>query len=114
MVVLINRSESPIQLERLQLTLGRKILFFGTMETGYCSHSRTIQSQGVLVLFLCAVLQSPLEVGHISMKIDSGAFSAVITSTQRETSCTAKGGYRVGFLEKVAKDWWSKYVIVIY
>ena len=69
---------------------------------------------GVLVLFVCAILQSPLEVGHIKVKVESGALSAIITSTQRETYCIGKGGYRVGFLEKIAKDWWSKYVVAVY
>lgn len=111
--VLINRSFSPIQIYRVQLLLGRQVEFIGTSATGYDEPGRIIAPMGVLVLFSSGMLQSPLDAGKIHLNVDSIAFSAAITSSQRETWCECKGGFSVGFLEKMTKDWWSKYVVII-
>jgi len=112
-VVLVNRSHSPVQLDRVQLLLGRNVVFMGTLRTGYRPLSRIVDPAGSVVLFACAVLQSPLEAGYVQLRIESAVFAATIASTQGETSAVGKGGHRVGFLEKISKDWWSKYVIIV-
>lgn len=54
---------------------------------------------------------SSLEDGHIRVKINTVAFSAVLASTQRDSFCEAKAGYCISFLEKINTDSWSKYVL---
>lgn len=111
--VFINRSESPIQITRLHMLMGRNILIVGSEGTGYEYESRLILPHGYVVIFISAFPQSPLEIGHLKANIHSAAFTAVLASTQRETTCDAKGGFKIGFLEKTVSEWWSKYIVVV-
>jgi hypothetical protein len=111
--VLINRSDSPIQITRVQLVMGRNVLIIGSSLTGYEVESRSLLPEGMIVVFICAFPESPLDIGHLKANINTAAFSAAVASSQRESFCEAKGGFTVGFLEKTVSDWWSKYVIVI-
>eukprot|EP01034_Spumella_vulgaris_P021564 gene21564-27602_t len=109
----VNRSDSPIQITRVQMVVGRNVVIMGSPATGYEAESRCILPNGYAVIFICAFAQSPLEVGHLQANINTAAFSAVVASTQRESFCEAKGGFTVGFLEKTVNEWWCKYVVVI-
>jgi hypothetical protein len=109
----VNRSDSPIQITRVQMVVGRNVVIMGSLATGYEAESRSILPNGYALIFICAFAQSPLEVGHLRANINTAAFSAVVASTQRESFCEAKGGFTVGFLEKTVNEWWCKYVIVI-
>ncbi len=111
--LIINHSDSPIQITRIQMMMGRQVVIMGSEATGYEAESRLIWSRGYVVVFVCAFPQSPLEVGHLKAKINSVAFTGVIASTQRETYCEAKSGFTIGFLEKSVSEWWSKYVVHI-
>jgi hypothetical protein len=111
--VLINRSDSPIQISRVQLVIGRNVRIIGSSACGYEVESRCLMPEGMVVVFICAFPESPLDIGHLKANINTAAFSAVVASTQRESFCEGKGGFSIGFLEKTVSDWWSKYVIVI-
>jgi len=111
--LLINRSDSPIQITRVQLVIGRNVLIIGSSLTGYEAESRSLMPEGMMIVFICAFQETPLDIGHLKANINTAAFSAVVASTQRESFCEAKGGFTIGFLEKTVSDWWSKYVIVI-
>ncbi|KAJ1436817.1 hypothetical protein B484DRAFT_248622 [Ochromonadaceae sp. CCMP2298] len=111
--VLINRSDSPIQITRVQLVLGRNVLIIGSSDTGYEVESRSLLPEGMVIVFICAFPESPLDIGHLKANINTAAFSAMVASTQRESFCEAKGGFTIGFLEKTVSEWWSKYVIII-
>lgn len=109
----INRADSPIQITRVQLAIGRNVVMMGSANTGYEEDSRCILPGGHLLVLISAFPQSPLEVGHLKANINTAAFSAVVASTQRESLCQPKGGFQVGFLEKSVTASWCKYVIVI-
>ena len=111
--LLINRSDSPIQITRVQLVIGRNVLIIGSNHTGYEVESRSLLPEGMMLIFICAFPESPLDIGHLKANINTAAFNAVVASTQRESFCEAKGSFTIGFLEKTVSDWWSKYVIVI-
>jgi hypothetical protein len=111
--VLVNRSMHPIQITRIQMVLGCNAVLFGSAATGFDPASKAVMPDGVVVIFLYAFPQSPLEPGHLRANIHAGAFDAVLASTQRETTCDPKAGFVMGFLEKTVTDWWSKYVMVI-
>ena len=113
MTLLINRSDSPIQITRVQLVIGRNVLIIGSNHTGYEVESRSLLPEGMMLIFICAFPESPLDIGHLKANINTAAFNAVVASTQRESFCEAKGSFTIGFLEKTVSDWWSKYVIVI-
>ena len=72
-----------------------------------------ISPGGCAVVFLWAFSPSPIETGHLKVCLSTAAFSVTVASVQRESSCEARGGFTVGFLEKTVSDWWSKYVLLI-
>jgi hypothetical protein len=111
--IIINRSDSPIQITRVQMVHGRNVVLMGSSGTLYDSDSRSIMPDGSAVLFIWAFSPSPIEVGHLKANVNTAAFDATIASTQRESTCVAKGGFAVGFLEKTVAEFWSKYVLVI-
>jgi len=112
---IINRSDSPIQITRVQMVIGRNVLIIGSKATGYEVESRCLLPEGMVIVFISAFPESALSIdsGHLKANINTAAFSAVIASTQRESFCEGKGGFTVGFLEKTVNEWWSKYVIVV-
>eukprot|EP01038_Epipyxis_sp_PR26KG_P007511 gene7511-10233_t len=109
----INKTDTPIQITRVQMIHGRNVIIMGSDKTGYEVESRCIMPMGVALVFIYAFPQSPIEIGHIKANVHTAAFSAVIASTQRETWLESKEGFSVGFLEKTVCEWWSKYVIII-
>jgi hypothetical protein len=111
--ILINRSDSPIQIVRIMMQHGRNVLIIGSPETGYELDSRCVMPDGYVVVFIWAFVPSPIEGGHIVAEISSAAFNATLASTQRETACENRGGFSVGFLEKTVNDWWSKYTLLV-
>jgi hypothetical protein len=68
---------------------------------------------GSAVVFVWAFSPSPMEIGHLKACISTAAFSVTVASTQRESTCEARGGFTVGFLEKSVSSWWSKYVLLV-
>lgn len=111
--VIINRSDIPIQIGRVQIVHGCNICIYGSSDTNYEVDSRCIQPMGSVVIFIWAFSPSPIEIGHLKANVNTVAFDATVASTQRESSLVARGGFSVGFLEKTVSEWWSKYVILI-
>jgi hypothetical protein len=111
--LVINRSDSPVQISRLQMVHGKTITLFGSLVTGYESESRCVMPEGIALVVACGFSPSPIEVGHLKAVIDCPAFRVVIASTQRESACEGKSGFRAGFLEKSVTEWWSKYVLIV-
>lgn len=93
--------------------MGRNVIIMGSKQTGYEAESRILWPRGYVVVVLVAFPQSPLEIGHLKAVIHSAAFTLMVASTQRESSCEAKGGFTTGFLEKTVSEWWSKYVVLV-
>jgi hypothetical protein len=110
---IINRSESPVQIVRIQMVHGRRVVLLGSGASGYDSDSRAIMPNGVVIVFASGFVPSPLEVGHLKAQIDCPAFTSTVASTQRESSCEGRGTFHVGFLEKSVSEWWSKYVLCV-
>lgn len=111
--IVINRSDSPIQITRIQMVHGRNVIIMGSTATGYELESRSIMPNGSALVFIWAFLPSPIEIGHLKANINTAAFSATVASTQRESYCEGKGGFTCGFVEKSVHEWWSKYVLVV-
>ena len=109
----INLSDTPIQIARVQMVHGRNIMILGSTSTRYDRESRAILPDGIAIIFMWAFCPSPIEIGHIKANVNTAAFSATLASTQRESTCEAKGGFQVGFLEKTVSEFWSKYCIVL-
>lgn len=111
--VILNRSNIPIQIARLQMINGKNVKLIGSESTNYDTDSKSIMKNGSVVIYLWAFPPSPIEVGHIKANIYTAAFNATFASTQKESICESKGGFIVGFLEKTVTDMWSKYVLYI-
>lgn len=121
--VIINRSVRSIQISRVQIKHGKNLLIMGSEAEalpigergGYEAESRAIAPGGSAVVFVWGFSPSPLEVGHIEACISTSAFSATVSSIQKESCLEPKGGmgFTVGFLEKSVSEWWSKYVLLI-
>jgi len=109
----INLSDTPIQIARVQMVHGRNVTIFGSSSTRYDKESKAILPDGVAVIFIWAFSPSPIEIGHIKANVNTVAFSTTLASTQRESVCEARGGFQVGFLEKTVSEFWSKYCIVV-
>lgn len=111
--LLLNYSDTPIQIGKIQIIHGRNVLILGSMDTGYQEESRCIQPGGSVVIFFWAFSPTPIEIGHIKAIINTAEFIVTVASTQIESSCMTQGGLAVGFLEKTADQWWSKYVVYV-
>ena len=109
----INLSDTSIQIARVQMVHGRNVMILGSSSTRYDKESRAILPDGVAIIFIWAFSPSPIEIGHIKANVNTAAFSATLASTQRESTCEAKGGFQVGFLEKTVSEFWSKFCIVV-
>jgi hypothetical protein len=113
MLTIINRSDSPVQIARINMEYGREISLFGTIATGYESESRCVMPGGAVIVFSCGYHPSPIEVGHVKTLIDCPSFTATVASTQRESACESKSGFQVGFIEKCVSEWFAKYCLCI-
>lgn len=109
----INLSDTPIQIARVQMVHGRNVTILGSSSTRYDKESKAILPDGVAIIFIWAFSPSPIEIGHIKANVNTVAFSTTLASTQRESICEARGGFQVGFLEKTVSEFWSKYCIVV-
>jgi hypothetical protein len=112
-VIVINRSDTPLQLARIEKAYGKNVCDLGSAASGYDKASRCIHPDGIAVIFCTAFVPSPVDVGHIKVHVDSPAFHATLASTQRESCSEARGAYNVGFIEKSVSEWWSKYTLCI-
>ena len=113
MLTIINRSDSPVQIARINMEYGREINLFGSLATGYEAESRCVMPGGAVIVFSCGYHPSPIEVGHVKTLIDCPSFVATVASTQRESACEGKSGFQVGFLEKCVSEWFAKYCLCI-
>ena len=111
--LIINRSDSAVTLTRLEMLHGHLLMLLGSAMSGYDAASRTVLSQGVVLLFATAYVPTPIEVGHLKVSLECPAFQATVASTQRDSLCDMRGMFQVGFVEKAVAEWWSKYVLVI-
>lgn len=110
--VVINGSDSPVQVSKVQILEGRGVSVY------CCAHhydeaSRSLRPQGAVVFFGWAYAPSPMDVGHIRVCLNTSAFTATMSSRKRETKCEGVGGFATGFLEKTLERWWSKNVILV-
>jgi hypothetical protein len=108
--IVLNRSANAIQIMATHLKTGRQVLIFGP--TSYEEDSRSILPGGCVVVFCCGITPSFMDPGRLLLHLTTSGFEATISSTVRETTCRQLNGYSVGFLEKSATEWWSKYVIL--
>jgi hypothetical protein len=60
---------------------------------GYEAESRAIAPGGSAIVFIWAFSPSPIEMGHIEAVISTSAFSATVSSVQKESSFESKGIY---------------------
>ena len=110
--LIINRSESPINLGTLKLSHGNNFEVFGVLN--FKSQSRVIRSQGAALIFAWGHSPSPMESGLVGLSLSSHYFSVNISSDIQYTGAEVSGSYQICFLEKSVSDWWSKYVVVIF
>jgi hypothetical protein len=115
--VLINKSQSPFQINRMRMLYGKCVHLLGSLEhTGFDPSTRLLYPGGVVVVLCIAYAPSPIEVGHLKVLLKcSHGCKITIASTQSESSVEAGGGgkFELSLLEKTVSEIWSKYVIVI-
>ena len=68
---------------------------------------------GSVLAFAWAFSPTPIDPGHLKAVFSCAAFSATVSSIQKESLCEPCGGFAVDFLEKTVSEWWSKYVILV-
>jgi hypothetical protein len=124
-VLLINQSETPMQILRAEVHEGRNVVTFGVEATssskggrpdtrGYDEESRTLLGGGgAAVMFAFGFLPTLIDPSHVKVSIVTSAFNATVSTRPNRTLCVAVGGYTVGYLEKTLTDHWAKYVILV-
>jgi hypothetical protein len=124
-VLLINQSETPMQILRAEVHEGRNVVTFGVEATsspkggrtdtrGYDEESRTLLGGGgAAVMFAFGFLPTLMDPSHVKVSIVTSAFNATVSTRPNRTLCVAVGGYTVGYLEKSLTDHWAKYVILV-
>ena len=126
--LIINQSESPLQILRTDTVEGRNVMIFGITATpsprrggsdppkGYDGESRTLLGGGgAAVVFAFGFLPSLVDSAHVTLSIATSAFNATVSTRPNRTLCVAVGGYTAGYLEKslVLADHWAKYVVLV-
>jgi len=109
--ILLNKSDSSIQITRLNMREGRSLVVIPTQ--GYESESKTVLPGGSLVVFAYGLRPSVLDKAHIKFDLISTAFTATIATRVNRTECHATGSFNIGFLEKSLTEWWGKYVLLV-
>ena len=124
-VLLINQSETPMQILRAEVHEGRNVVTFGVEATssskggrpdtrGYDEESRTLLGGGgAAVMFAFGFLPTLIDPAHVKVSIVTSAFNASVSTRPNRTLCVAVGGYTVGYLEKTLTEHWAKYVILV-
>ena len=128
--LIINQSESPVQILRTDAMEGRNVMIFGVTSTctsspqqrgsdspkGYDEESRTLLGGGgAAVVFAFGFLPSLIDSAHVTISIATSAFNATVSTRPNRTLCVAVGGYTAGYLEKslVLSEYWAKYVMLV-
>ena len=124
-VLVINQSDNPVQILRLDMQEGKNAVIWGIGATvtsavtgpdtmGYDSESRTIMGGGGAgVVFAYGFVPTPIDPGHVKVGLLTSAFHATVSTRPNSTVCAAVGGYTAGYLEKSLSDYWAKFVIVV-
>ena len=138
-VLIINESESPVQILKSDVLEGRNIVTFGVDVLsssvgmggrsgtgtgtgtgvgcdvkGYDEESHTLLGcGGAAVVFSYGFLPTLIDPSHVEITLITSAFSATLSTKPNRTTCLATGGYTAGYLEKSRTEAWAKYVILV-
>ena len=138
-VLIINESESPVQILKGDVLEGRNIVTFGVDVLsssvgmggrsgtgtgtgtgvgcdvkGYDEESHTLLGcGGAAVVFSYGFLPTLIDPSHVEITLITSAFSATLSTKPNRTTCLATGGYTAGYLEKSRTEAWAKYVILV-
>ena len=134
-VLIINESESPVQILKSDVLEGRNIVTFGVdvlsssvgkggrargMEgagsdvKGYDEESHTLSGcGGAAVVFSYGFLPTLIDPSDVEISLITSAFTATLSTKPNRTTCAATGGYTAGYLEKSRTESWAKYVILV-
>ena len=136
-VLIINESESPVQILKSDVLEGRNIVTFGVDASsssvgkggkggtstgtiigsdvkGYDEESHTLHGcGGAAVVFSYGFLPTLIDPSHVEILLVTSAFSATLSTKPNRTTCAATGGYTAGYLEKSRTEAWAKYVILV-
>jgi hypothetical protein len=112
LLLLINKSNEAIQINRIQLVEGKASYFLPG--EGYVESSKTIGAGGFVVLFGVTAASS-IDFGNVGvvLNISTSVADIVVSSKLSSSSCENKRGSHGGFMEKSVSDMWSKYVVCI-
>jgi hypothetical protein len=112
LLLLINKSNEAIQINRTQLVEGKAIYLLPG--EGYVESSKTIGAGGFVVLFGVAAA-STIDYGSVGvvLNISTSVADIVVSNRLSSSSCENRRGSHGGFMEKSVSDMWSKYVVCI-
>ena len=114
-VLVINRSDNPVQLLKYEVVEGKNIVVMNVgCSAGYDNDSRVIYGGGgACVVFSYGFLPTLFDLAHVKIRLQTSAFTGQFSTRTDRTSLTAEGGHQVSFLEKTQTEWWVKYVVLI-
>ncbi len=110
--LIINRSDNPVQVLRMEIVEGREVTLLGGKE-GFDAESHTILPRGSVIVFAYGFTPNPVDLAHVKIRVFTTAFNSQISTRKDRTNCVAIGGCTARYLEKSLTDWWGKYVILV-
>ena len=105
LLLIINRSSHPVQVNKLQVIHGKAVYFLPVF--GYSSESKQVAVNGSVVVFSIA------NSNHASFSATTSAGVFIASTKAGETQCDCSSGVNAGFVEKSVSEWWAKYVLII-
>lgn len=118
LAIVINLSSQPVRLTSIDVKEGKTFQLFSVKTLfggdGYVSTTHTLRENGgVAVLFGYGKLPTIVDLAHVKLRVQSTAFTALLSSRPIGTTCESNSGFSAGFIEKTLTEWWAKYVLLI-
>jgi hypothetical protein len=111
-LLVINASETPVQIEEVVLKEGRDFVVFGA--GGFDEDSQSLQAGGgTALVFVFAHAPSLVSKAHSKIDVRTSAFSGTLSTRVNRSSINEIRPFQAAFLEKSQAEFWSKYVVIV-
>lgn len=113
-LIILNHSPNPIYILRVDVVEGKNYVLMGSgVGNQYDSETRGVMPGGAVVLFAYAFRPSLVDLAHVTIGMQTGAFTAQVSSRRDRTDCRPVGGFTAGYLEKSLAEVWGKFVLLV-
>ena len=111
-VLIVNNSQQPIQISRVQVLDGKNYTIIDGIHYDAVSQCMPAEKYSTAVVFAFGYLPTLVDLAHLRIKIFSSAGEIFVGTRMNRSELKLESGYSGGFYEKTVTDWWAKYVVV--